>query len=79
MVVYERIKKHMEFMAFHQGGKETLASFKVDYMEKIATLTAAGVEAPRPAEYSQQCGFQRGERARGGDQEKENSTPSGAG
>ncbi len=37
-------------MAFHQGGTETLGEFKVDYMERRATLTAAGIAAPWPAE-----------------------------
>ena len=50
MVMYERIKKQMEFMAFHQGGTETLGEFKVEYMERRATLTAAGIAAPLPAE-----------------------------
>ena len=43
---YERIKRQRDFMAFHQEEKETLGAFKVDYMEKRATLTAVGIEAP---------------------------------
>ena len=39
----------MEFMAFHQGGNQTLGEFKVDYMERRATLTAAGIAAPPPS------------------------------
>ena len=46
MVVYERIKRQMEFMLFTQGRNDSLGAFKVEYMDRRATLTAAGVVAP---------------------------------
>ena len=45
MVVYERIKRQMEFLSFTQGKNDSLGAFKVEYMDRRATLTAAGVVA----------------------------------
>ena len=46
MVVYERIKQQMKFMLFTQGRNDSLGAFKVEYMDRRATLTAAGDVAP---------------------------------
>jgi hypothetical protein len=46
MVVYERIKRQMGFMLFTQGKNDSLGAFKEEYMDRRATLTAAGVMAP---------------------------------
>jgi len=47
MVVYERIKRQVEFMLFTQGKNDSLGAFKIEYMDRRrATLTAAGVVAP---------------------------------
>ena len=46
MVIYERIKRQVEFMSFIQGKNDSLGAFKVEYMDRRATLTAAGVVPP---------------------------------
>ncbi len=47
MVVYERIKRQVEFLLFiTQGKNHSLGAFKLEYMDRRATLTAAGVIAP---------------------------------
>ena len=46
MVVYERIKRQVEFLSFMQVKNDSLGAFKVEYMDRRATLTAAGVVAP---------------------------------
>ena len=47
MVVYERIKRQMEFILFTQGKNDPLGAFKVEYMDiRAAALTAAGIVVP---------------------------------
>jgi len=46
MVVYERIKRQVEFLSFTQGKNDSLGAFKVEYMDRRATLIAAGVIVP---------------------------------
>ena len=46
MIVYERIKQQMEFLSFTQGKNGSFGVFKVEYMDRRATLTAAGIIGP---------------------------------
>ena len=48
MVVYERIKWQVKFLLviITQGKNHSLGAFKVDYMDRKPTLTAASVIAP---------------------------------